>query len=340
MDSDFIIKRFRQERQILAELNHPNIARLLDGGTTQDGSPYLIMEFVEGDTLLEYSEKNHLTVEERLRLFEQICRAVEYAHRQNVLHRDLKPSNILVARDGTPKLLDFGIAKLHDAEENQEHTELTMTGKWLMTPEYASPEQVRGEPLTPASDVYSLGIVLYNLVTGEPPYKFPSRAPHDISRVICEVTPAAPLPIISRQLLKTESSNGLPYILKNRQSTKDDSLERIILKSLRKNPLDRYQSSREFAEDIAHYLKGEFIAAPEYQRETAASAKKTKKTSRWRAAGQGALLILLGFFVVAIVAMIDSAFDLLMRDEVPALIFMVFFTAGLWRIVYSVYSNE
>ncbi|HLM61108.1 MAG TPA: serine/threonine-protein kinase, partial [Pyrinomonadaceae bacterium] len=245
MDSDFIIRRFRQERQILAELNHPNIARLLDGGTTDGNLPYLIMEFVEGDTLLEYAQKNNLALEERLKLFEQICLAVEYAHRQNVLHRDLKPSNILVANDGTPKLLDFGIAKLTDDGANQEMTEMTLTGKWLMTPEYASPEQVRGEPLTPASDVYSLGIILYNLLTDKAPYKFPSRAPHEISRVICEVTPTRPISTIMRQPINSASSIEKSRTTNKMNRPADELLERIVLKALRKNPAERYQSARE-----------------------------------------------------------------------------------------------
>ena len=160
IDSAFVQQRFRNERQILASLDHPNIARLLDGGTTDDGVPYLVMELIEGERIDTFCDEHKLSITERLRLFRQVCAAVQFAHQRLVIHRDIKPSNILVTKDGTPKLLDFGIAKIFDptAEDGGE----TTIGR-AMTPEYASPEQIRGEPITTASDVYSLGVVLYQL---------------------------------------------------------------------------------------------------------------------------------------------------------------------------------
>ncbi|HEX8737512.1 MAG TPA: protein kinase [Pyrinomonadaceae bacterium] len=243
--NEFMIRRFRQERQILAALDHPNIARLYDGGTTSDGSPYLITEYVEGETLLEYCDENRLTVRERLELFEQICAAVEYAHRQNILHRDIKPSNILVKKDGTAKLLDFGIARLDGDELSSQTKEITVTGRWMMTPEYASPEQVRGENLTASSDVYSLGVVLYKLVTGHPPYKFPSRAPHEIARVICEQEVESPKS-------KVQSPGG---------DKLSSHLESIILKALRKRVDERYSTVAELAAEIKNYLAGDAVSA-------------------------------------------------------------------------------
>src|SRR5580700_9910919 len=158
------LRRFRQERQILARLSHPNIARLLDGGSTPEGVPYLVMEFIEGEPVTAWCDRNALAVGDRLRLFLLVCEGVEFAHRNLVVHRDLKPANILVTKDGTPKLLDFGIAKLLDPDAGNEAS--TLTGL-VMTPEYASPERVRGEPASTAADVYSLGLILYELLTGK-----------------------------------------------------------------------------------------------------------------------------------------------------------------------------
>jgi len=186
-DTAAVLERFRHERQILASLDHPNIARLYDGGTTEDGLPYLVMELIEGTPIDEYCEKHDLSINERLKLFTQVCAAVQYAHQRLVIHRDIKPSNILVTADGIPKLLDFGIAKILDPAASVETTLVRP-----MTPEYASPEQVRGEPITTATDVYSLGVVLYRLLTGKSPYPETTRTPLELARVICEVEPARP----------------------------------------------------------------------------------------------------------------------------------------------------
>jgi serine/threonine protein kinase len=199
MDTDFILRRFRKERQILAALDHPHIGGLLDGGTTEDGLPYFVMEYIEGQPLYSYCDTHELSITERLKLFRSICDAVNYAHQKQVVHRDIKPSNVLVTSDGVPKLLDFGIAKLLNPQIAGDIThDPTATAMRLMTPEYASPEQVQGAPTNPTTDVYSLGVLLYELLTGHRPYRLVNRAPHEIARVICEESPAPPSIIITR----------------------------------------------------------------------------------------------------------------------------------------------
>jgi TolB-like protein/Tfp pilus assembly protein PilF/tRNA A-37 threonylcarbamoyl transferase component Bud32 len=266
MDTDLILKRFRNERQILASLNHPNIARLLDGGTTADGLPYFVMEFVAGEPLYAFCDRQKLSVSERLKLFLQICEAVEEAHRNKVIHRDLKPSNILVRADGTAKLLDFGIAKLLDPDMAAATIEPTATQMRLMTPEYASPEQVCGEPVTPAADVYSLGVLLYELVSGHRPYRFKNRAMHEISRVVCEQPPPPPSESLTREdnsistgaTEKATSAEILGARSSNLEALRRElagNLDRVILKALGKAPAARYQTAIELAEDIRRVLE-------------------------------------------------------------------------------------
>jgi serine/threonine protein kinase/tetratricopeptide (TPR) repeat protein len=233
-DTGFNLRRFRHERQILAALEHPNIARLIDGGTTDTGTPYFVMEYVEGKPLFDFCTERYLDLRERLRLFRQMCAAVAYAHANGIIHRDIKPGNILVADDGTVKLLDFGIAKILDADLIGESVESTATVLRQMTPEYASPEQICGEPVTPASDVYSLGVCLYELLTGERPYKFTSRAPHEIARVVCE------------------QEVRIPKI--SFESPLSDDLKFVVLKSLEKKPPERYASVADLDGDIARFL--------------------------------------------------------------------------------------
>ena len=192
MDSDFIIRRFRHERQILASFEHPFIARLLDGGSTPEGIPYFVMEFIEGETLYDYCDKKRLGLAERLKIFQKICSALDYAHERQIIHRDIKPSNILINRFGSPKLLDFGIAKVLDPNLIHESVNPTASVMRMMTPDYASPEQIQGTDITPSSDIYSLGVLLYELLTGHRPYNFAGRALHEVSRVICEVSPSQP----------------------------------------------------------------------------------------------------------------------------------------------------
>jgi serine/threonine protein kinase/Tfp pilus assembly protein PilF len=260
MDTDSILRRFRNERQILAALNHPNIARLLDGGTTPDGLPYFVMEFIEGKPLFQFCDENNLDIKKRLGIFREVCDAVQEAHNIKVVHRDLKPSNILVKADGTPKLLDFGIAKLLDPELASATVELTMTQWRMMTPQYASPEQVYGGAISYTSDIYSLGVLLYEIVTGAKPYRFSNSAPHEISRIICEQEPEPPSAAISN--FKSQISDF---------SLSD--LDKIVLKALRKNPVERYQSADALGEDIERLLKSQAVAAESFA--SAASEKIT-----------------------------------------------------------------
>ena len=228
-----MLARFRTERQILANLDHPNIARLLDGGVTDQGVPYLVMEYIDGMPLDRYCRTHSLPVEKRLRMFISVCSAVEYAHNNLVVHRDLKPANILVAADGIPKLLDFGIAKMLHPEVVD--ATQTRTAELLMTPEYASPEQVRGEPVTTSSDVYGLGVLLYELLAGVRPFRIDGKDPLQIARMICEQEPAPP---------STEA-----------RELRGD-LDRIVLMAIRKEPARRYPSAGQFAADIEAHLNG------------------------------------------------------------------------------------
>ncbi|HEX4900773.1 MAG TPA: protein kinase [Pyrinomonadaceae bacterium] len=275
MDTDFVLRRFRKERQILAALDHPNIALLLDGGTTDDGLPYFVMEYIEGQPLYRYCDAHQLTVAERLRLFLSICDALHYAHQKQVIHRDIKPSNVLVTLDGVPKLLDFGIAKLLNPELVGDIThDPTVTAMRLMTPEYASPEQVQGAPTSPTTDVYSLGVLLYELLTGHRPYRLRNRAPHEMARVICEETPAPPSFVISRPedlLPKSVTGNEMTtveqvYSARNAtaESLRRDlagDLDTIVMRALRKEPERRYQTAEQLRDDISRYLEGQPISA-------------------------------------------------------------------------------
>ena len=270
MDTDFILRRFRKERQILAALDHPHIAGLLDGGTTDDGLPYFVMEFIEGQPLYAYCDAHQLNITERLKLFRSICDAVHYAHQKQVVHRDIKPSNVLVTSEGVPKLLDFGIAKLLNPQLAGDIThDPTATAMRLMTPEYASPEQVQGAPTTPSTDVYSLGVLLYELLTGHRPYRLVNRAPHEIARVICEESPAPPSVIITRaedllpSLFTGDDATTLRQLYTTRGGTLESirralagDLDNIVMQALRKEPEWRYQTAAELRDDITRYLEG------------------------------------------------------------------------------------
>jgi eukaryotic-like serine/threonine-protein kinase len=244
LDTEDIIRRFRNERQILARLDHPLIARLLDGGTTTDGLPYFVMEQVEGLSLIEYCDRNRLSIVERLKLFRAVCSAVHYAHQNLVIHRDIKPGNILVTADGTPKLLDFGIAKVFHPDLS---AQATVTELQAMTPDYASPEQVLGLPVTTASDLYSLGVLLYQLLTGRQPYRLRTSRPDEIVRAITERQPDKPSTAIR------QTSGG--HTEKLRRRLKGD-LDNIVLMAMRKEPYRRYSSVEQFSEDIRRHLEG------------------------------------------------------------------------------------
>ena len=241
--TDLFRERFRMERQILAGLNHPLIARLLDGGVTGDGEPFLVMEYVDGVPIHRFCEDHRLSVAERLLLFKSVCEAVQFAHQNLVVHRDLKPDNILVMEDGTPRLLDFGTAKLLSPSADGMGSEFTRQGFQSFTPQYASPEQVLGNPITTASDTYSLGMLLYLLLTDVLPYELKEFTTAEMVRVICEQPPRRP----------TLPGSGDKRI--------DADLEAILLKSLRKGPGERYLTAVQFALDVQAYLDGRTVSA-------------------------------------------------------------------------------
>lgn len=261
------LRRFKNERQIMANLDHPNIARLLDGGATEQGLPYLVMEYIEGEEIDKYCDSHRLDTIQRLKIFQRVCSAVQYAHQNLVVHRDLKPGNILVMADGTPKLLDFGIAKLLDPELFFQTADPVGTVLRAMTPEYASPEQVRGEGITTATDVYSLGVILYRLLTGHAPYMLDSRDPLKSMHTISETEPERPSTVIERveevlvngevQLVTPErlceARNERHSLLRRRLA---GDLDNIVLKALRKEPGRRYASAEQLSEDIQRYLEG------------------------------------------------------------------------------------
>jgi len=354
MDTDFIIKRFRHERQIVANLNHPNIARLLDGGTLEDGSPYFVMEFIEGEPLLRYAARKNLDWRKKLELFLQICAAVSYAHRKKIIHRDIKPSNILVTETGEPKLLDFGIAKILDADAIHDSMIQTATAMRLMTPEYASPEQVRGDDVTASSDQYSLGVLLYELLSGTRPYKFPSRAPHEIARVVCEQIPSAPSNV--------RFGNIISEIDFRSDENLSKKLDRIVLKALRKDSAERYASVEEFAADIERFLRGERVRAesftngqtenillPEKKRQTIKQETKpdqiTQKRSRRNSVSprrkgikQGVFLILLTILLIPV--FLIATVTAIIPPPLITLVFLLMLCGGAARILFAFFFES
>jgi len=310
-NSDFVIRRFKNERQILATLDHPNIARLLDGGTTEEGIPYFVMELIEGQPITEYCDSRNLPIAERLKLFAAVCSAVQYAHQRLIVHRDIKPGNILVTSEGTPKLLDFGIAKIVDTES--ETGPATLTIFRALTPGYASPEQVKGEPITTVSDVYSLGVVLYELLTGQHPYSGPGSTPHQIARAVCEVDPEKPSTVV-RRTESSPSTGGQPPLHSATTIPLDESsadrlskrlsgdLDNIVLMALRKEPERRYASVDKFAEDLRRHLAN----LPVFARKDTAGYRISKFVARHKAgvAATAAAIIIL---IIGIVATLREA---------------------------------
>ena len=272
MDTDSVLRRFEHERQILASLEHPNIARLLDGGTTDDGLPYFVMEYIQGERIDRYAEAQGLSVTARLELFRQVCGAVSYAHQHLVVHRDLKPSNILVTPDGVPKLLDFGIAKIIHAGDGAE-TLATITAVPAMTPEYASPEQIEGAHATTLSDVYSLGAVLYELLTGRPAFRLPDRSPAEIRKALTS---------------QTQKPSAVATRVDDARRLRGD-LDNIVLMAMRKETARRYGSVEQFSEDIRRHLVGRPVIA----RPDTLSYRTAKFLQRNRLGVGAALLVLL-----------------------------------------------
>ncbi|MDQ4122646.1 MAG: protein kinase [Acidobacteriota bacterium] len=293
VDSDAVWRRFRRERQILADLEHPFIARLIDGGVTdRENLPYLVMEYVEGVPLDEYLRTNDLPLHARLDLFRQICQAVEYAHSRLIVHRDLKPSNILITKNGTPKLLDFGIAKILDTGNE---TGETRTGLFAFTPNYAAPEQIRGETLTTASDVYSLGVILYEMLTSTRPFSLENNNLSQIIQIVGEVQPTAPSDVSHRKAEKwkkgeeeNQSFSTSPFLHFSFSQLKGD-LDNIVLKALKKEPHRRYKSVEQFSEDVRRYLAG----LPVLARPDTISYRAEKFFRRNRVAAIAATFVLL-----------------------------------------------
>jgi non-specific serine/threonine protein kinase/serine/threonine-protein kinase len=279
MDTELVLRRFRDERQILASLDHPNIARLLDGGTTDDGLPYFVMEYIEGEPIDAWAASRGLTVRERLELFVQVCGAVAYAHAHLVVHRDIKPQNVLVTAEGVPKLLDFGIARLLDADAE---SVTTVIGARMLTPEYASPEQVEGRRVATAGDVYSLGVVLYELLTGRLPYRFRSRTPEDVALAVRTTEPERPSAAAAEEPLRRRLRGDL---------------DTIVLAALRKEPERRYASVERFAADVRRHLDGRPVLAhadtPWYR------ASKFVRRNRASVAAAALVLLALGGGVAA-----------------------------------------
>ncbi|MGA2217370.1 MAG: serine/threonine-protein kinase, partial [Terracidiphilus sp.] len=282
--SELLRERFRQERQILAGLQHPYIARLLDGGVTSEGELYLTMEFVDGLPIHRFCEERNLSRTQRIALFLRVCEAVQFAHQNLVVHRDLKPDNILVAQDGAPRLLDFGTAKLLSPSLRAKDSLLTREGFLSFTPQYASPEQVLGNPITTASDTYSLGVLLYLLLTGSPPYELKEPTTSEMLRAVCDDPPRRPLQVLG-------SKKRL-----------DADLEAILMKALRKEPQERYLTAERFAGDLRAFLEGRPVAA---RRDTVRyRAAKFMRRHRW---GLAAALLLVATLAAGVTGVLWQA---------------------------------
>ena len=299
--SERLVRRFLEERQILAVLDHPDIARLFDGGVTLDGLPWFAMEFVEGVPIDRHCDERGLSVEARLELFCRVCAAVQYAHRNLVVHRDLKPGNILVTAEGQVKLLDFGIAKLLGGDAAGASASLTATGERLMTPLYASPEQIRGDPISTASDVYALGVLLYELLTGRYPYRLATREPHEVARAILEQEPERLSAAVVRPRELSESADasvalGVPPAKVARRLRGD--LDTIVDTAIQKDPARRYGTAEQLEADVRRHLAGLPVTARPDSR-----LYRTQKFVRRRRVGvamaAGVALLVVGFAVVS-----------------------------------------
>lgn len=344
--SDVIVARFQQERRILASLDHPNIAKLLDAGATEEGWPYFVTEFVEGQPIDRWCDERKLNISQRIELFRSVIAAVEYAHRHLVVHRDLKPGNIFVTGDGVVKLLDFGIAKVISGPAGEAET-LTLAG--MMTLGYASPEQVNGSIITTQSDVYSLGVVLYELLTGHKPYHLASAAAHEVSRVIAEVEPARPSDVVtqSERASGRDRTDITPeYVSATREGDTNrlrkrlaGDLDAIVMMALRKEPERRYGSAASLADDLQRHLEQRTIRARE--------ASLWERIGRFRRrnfggfAVGGVVVLLIFFGVTSVVVQLRHDIEAAERnprlDTFP-LPFWLFglglATCALWTSVY------
>jgi eukaryotic-like serine/threonine-protein kinase len=282
MDSELVVRRFRQERQILAGLEHPNIAALLDGGLTDDGQPFFVLEYIEGENLTDYCANRNLAVRDRLRLFLELCGPVQYAHRNLVVHRDLKVSNILVTADGVPKLLDFGVAKLLRADDAGDAT-MTVAGFHAFTPDYASPEVIRGEPITTAADIYSLGVILYELLAGQRPFRFGHQSLPEVARIMGSREPTRPSAAVAAGRAER------PELVASLRRELAGELDSIVLMAIAKDPQQRYSSAEALAEDVRRFLDGRPVLA----RQGTWAYRARKFLGRHRMAAAAAALLLL-----------------------------------------------
>jgi serine/threonine-protein kinase len=292
-DFDSLAARFAQERRILARLEHPNIARLIDGGATRTGQPYVVMEYVDGEPIDKYCDRHGLSVEERITLFMDVASAVQYAHGHLIVHRDIKPSNILVTENGEPKLLDFGIAKLLDPDST---APVTRSALHPMTPEYASPEQVRGELLTTASDVYQLGYLLYHLLTGRSPYSCDRRNVAAMVQAICKVEPARPSIAVTGPVDTQDVKDSVDERCTARSTTAErlrrrltGDLDNVLLTALHKNPARRYPSAFHLRDDLRRHLEGLPVTA----RKDTFGYRARKFVRRHRAGVAASVLVIL-----------------------------------------------
>lgn len=296
LDSVELLRRFQTEREILAALEHPNIASLYDSGTTENGLPYFVMEYVEGENIADYCDRKDVSLDGRLALFRKVCAAVQYAHSRLVVHRDLKPSNILVTKDGEPKLLDFGIAKFATNEVSDKPGTATALG--MMTPSYASPEQLRGETVGTATDIYSLGVVLFELLTGSLPYDITGKRIDEIVRAVCETEPERPSSVVSgsfgpnaktaQERTRATNEKAKHSVAASAKMLRGD-LDNILLKALRKEPERRYSTVEQFSDDLRRYSEGLPVTA----RADTFSYRASKFVKRNRTAVVGSALIAL-----------------------------------------------
>jgi eukaryotic-like serine/threonine-protein kinase len=307
--------RLKLERQILAQLDHPNIAHLLDGGALPDGSAYIVMEYIDGVAIDVFCDSNRLDINARLKLFQTVCAAVHYAHQNLIVHRDLKPSNILVTAVGVPKLLDFGIAKLLDDRQAAGHTlAVTQADVRVMTPDHASPEQVRGQAVTTSSDVYVLGVLLYKLLCGTSPFFISSMRLSEIERAICEKDPPPPSQMVSADDLpeSTSIAEARGTSPKRLRRALDGDLNNIVLMAMRKEPERRYGSAEQLSGDIQRYLEGKPVMA----RRDTMSYRTTKFVKRhWLpvSAAAAATFMIIAFSVTTYVQSLRIAAE---RDRV------------------------
>jgi non-specific serine/threonine protein kinase/serine/threonine-protein kinase len=305
--SSDVLTRFKKERQILAGIDHPNLAKLLDGGTSDEGMPYFVMELIDGQPITQYCNDHELSIRERLKLFLQVCAAVHYAHQRLIIHRDIKPGNILVTADGIPKLLDFGIAKIVESGENDGMSDATLTGFRILTPRYASPEQIKGEAMTIATDVYSLGVVLYEVLTGRSPYEFVNGSTTEFAQEVCKKEPQKPSLAVLRSPGERDRSPAERSVLREISAEKRSKqlrgdIDNIVLMALRKEPSRRYASANDLREDIRRHLEN----IPVRARNDSVWYRTTKFAIRHKAAVAASIFVVLAMMTALIITLHEA----------------------------------